>query len=408
MAGATSMQYLYLPATVTAAPLPSLNLKHAITNSSDHNHPAMPAASSSSASLTTDYVTYPLTRRNGRAYLRDPENTYPLPCDLAEIHRQHLRSLVLMRVFGTPFCTPHFGDQPPKRVLEIACGSGLWSNACHEYFTHQGHTNVSFTGVDIVNLAPDLQKQGINWQFKRHDLRKPKLPFPDDYFDFVFIKDASLFPSSAETQAVPFTETLRVLRSGGVLEIWDSDLIFRTLLPNPLRAPGLSDEAQEQANITGTYTIFPATPFADAQNKYLKDYNAWVQKTLERRKLAAMPCAVIGLEFSSEAEEFSSVGNRRIAIPLGEVKWERESQGSITDHSGRKSWTADQLSLRRTALLTIIQMIESMEPLLMEASGKGKDEWDRWWTGMTTDLLQKDGAASGECLEVGAWWGQKK
>ena len=52
-------------------------------------------------------------------------------------------------------------------------------------------------------------------------------------------------------------------------------------------------------------------------------------------------------------------------------------------------------------------MIEGLEPMLMEASGKSKDEWDRWWAAMITDLLHDEGTANGECLEVGAWWGQK-
>ena len=320
-----------------------------------------------------------------------------------------MRSLILMRVFGAPFCTPHFDEQPPKRVLELACGSGLWSNTCHDYFARRGYLNISFTGLDIVNLAPDLHKQGVNWQFRRHDLRKPRLPFPDGYFDFVFIKDAGICPSGSELQALPLGEPLRVLKSGGVLEVWDSDLIFRTLLPNPPHAPGLSDVDKEQADATGTYTIFSATPFADAQNRYLRDYNAWAQEALERRKLTSMPCAMIGLSFTAESESFKSVGSRRIAIPLGEVRWERDAHGEAPhEREQRKALTPDQLSLRQTALLTIVQMIESMEPMLMEASGKGRDEWDRWWTGMTTDLLQKGGVASGECLEVGAWWGQKR
>jgi hypothetical protein len=118
---------------------------------------------------------------------------------------------------------------------------------------------------------------------------------------------------------------------------------------------------------------------------------------------------MIGLSFTAESESFKSVGSRRIAIPLGEVRWERDAHGEAShEREQRKALTPDQLSLRQTALLTIVQMIESMEPMLMEASGKGRDEWDRWWTGMTTDLLQKGGVASGECLEVGAWWGQKR
>ncbi|KMU75991.1 SAM binding motif containing protein [Coccidioides immitis RMSCC 3703] len=357
MAGPAGLSYLYIPPTSFA----SDSKQHEYYNLSSMTI----ASSSSTSSSSTDYTTYPLISHNGRTYLRDPDNPYPLPCDLAEIHRQSLRSLMLMHVFGAPFCSPHFNEDPPKRVLEIACGSALWSNACHEYFAKRGHSNISFTGIDIINIAPDLQKQS----------------------------------------AVPLAEPLRVLRPGGVLEVWESDFIFRSLLPDPPAAPGLSERDQEQADATGTYTIFPATPFADAQNPYLRDYNSWAEKAFELRKLTPMPCATINLSFTSESESFQSVDSRRIAIPLGEVKWEHTSNGGTTP---RKHLTEDQLTLRHTALLNVVQMIESMEPILMEASEKGKAEWDRWWAGMTQDLLQKDGVASGECLEVGAWWGQKR
>jgi len=41
--------------------------------------------------------------------------------------------------------------------------------------------------------------------------------------------------------------------------------------------------------------------------------------------------------------------------------------------------TEDQAALRYTALLVVIQMIESLEPLLKEVSGKNQEEWQRWW-----------------------------
>ena len=208
-----------------------------------------------------------------------------------------------------------------------------------------------------------------------------------------------------------------MLKSGGTLEIWDSDYIIRTLLPNPPVAPGLSDEQLEQAEDTATYTISAATPFAQAQNPYLKDYNAWATKAFERRKLTGVPCAFIGMAFSSETESFRDYGSRRIAIPLSEVRWEKEfhvRKGSLgladsTRGARTQRWTLtpDQLALRRTALNTIVQMIEGLESMLVEASGKSKDEWDRWWAAMITDLLQNEGTSNGECLEVGAWWGQK-
>lgn len=365
--------------------------------------PTYARTSSSSLSSATDYSSYPLIRQGDRTYLRDPENIYPLPCDLPEIHRQTLRTLMLLRVFGGPFCTPFAPDSPPKRVLEIACGSGLWSSLCHDYFARRGHPNVSFTGIDVVSLAPDLRKRGVNWQFKRHDLRKARLPFPDDYFDFVFIKDAGLCPSSPAQHASGLNEPLRVLKSGGALEVWDSDWLFRSLLPNPAPARKLASREQQIADTTATYTFSSATPFTGAQNRFLQDYNTWVETAFDRRKLSALPCATIGLSFNAEVDVLEKVDSRRIAIPLGELRWEREGQARA-----RKPLTPAQASIRRTALLTVIQMIEGMEAILMEASGKSRDEWDRWWAAMAADLVQKGGFSSGECLEVSAWWGRKR
>ncbi|PYH46708.1 class I SAM-dependent methyltransferase [Aspergillus saccharolyticus JOP 1030-1] len=388
-------------------------LAPAAASGSDHHSTAsstgitLAATSTSSLSSLNDYSNFPLIRHGDRTYLRDPDNQYPLPCDLPEIHRQTLRSLMLMRVFGGPFCNPHMADRAPKRVLDLACGSGLWSSMCHDYFARRGHRTVSFNGIDIVSVAPDLRKKGVNWQFKRHDLRKPRLPFPDDYFDFVFIKDAGMFPSSAAQQASGLSEPLRVLKSGGILEVWDSDWVFRSLLPNPAPARKLASREQETADATATYTFSSATPFTRAQNKFLQDYNTWLEKAFDQRKLTALPCATMGLSFNAEVDVLEKVDSRRIAIPLGELRWEREGYGKETSSGTRRQLTADQLSIRRTALLTVIQMIEGMEHILMEASGKTKDEWDRWWAAMMTDLFQKDGLANGECLEVCAWWGRK-
>ena len=356
-----------------------------------------------------------LTRKSGRLFLRDSTAPYPLPCDLAEVHRQTLRSMLLMQVFDAPYCAPYFEDNHPRKVLEVACGSGAWSTACHDYFGRDA--GVSFTGLDILPLAPDLARSGVKWQFVQHDLRKNPLPFPDETFDFVFVKDTGLCSSAASLQAEPLAELIRVLKSKGTLEVWDSDLIIRALLPNPPVAPGLSEEQLEQAEETATYTISAATPFAQAQNQYLRDYNAWAKKAFEKRKLTGVPCAFISMAFSTETDSFLNYGSRRIAIPLSEIRWERDPSirkpsighaDATIDSRGRgRILNKDQLAMRRTALNTVVQMIEGMESILMDASEKSKDEWDRWWAAMITDLLQNEGTSNGECLEVGAWWGQK-
>lgn len=368
--------------------------------------------------LSVSEMSIPFVHRNGRRFLRETReaSSYPLPVDLAELHRQNLRTLMLMQGFGTPFCSTF--DDPPKRVLEIACGSALWSSSCHEYFKTQGHNSVSFTGLDIVCLAPDLKKQGVNWRFVQHDIRRRPLPFKDGEFDLIFVNDGmAIIAAGADVPINPLTSFKRYLRPGGVVEVWETDSIFRCLLPEPPKAPGTAAEDADQAEKTATYTISAFTPFTKAQNVYIQDYNVWAEKALQKLGLTVTPCAVMGFSVSSESDAYEDIGSRRIAIPFSRIRWESddisskgrgkadsEETSAIKKH---KTLTSDQAALRRTALNITVGLIESLEPLLMEESGKKQDEWDRWWGNMTNDLLEKDGTVNGECLEAGAWWARK-
>jgi Methyltransferase domain len=272
----------------------------------------------------------------------------------------------------------------------------------------------------------------MKWRFVQHDLRRTPLPFNDEEFDLVMVKDLSLVVNTTNNmQQVLMDEYLRILRPGGSLEIWDGDHTLRMLLPHvPLSKAaddsGSEDQEQERANATGAYTLTAQTPLTTPQNQYLVEYNAWIAKALEQRKLTSMPCTHIRPMLLQEAD-LAEIESKRLAIPLGEVRWERESiGGAITKDSTsargnqkpptagkaseleRRNLTTAQAALRRTALLTVVQHIEALEPLLREASGKGQDEWDRWQSNMMNDLLRQNGTSWGECLEVGAWWATKK
>jgi ubiquinone/menaquinone biosynthesis C-methylase UbiE len=367
----------------------------------------------------------PFARRHGRRYLRDTTLPYPLPCDLTEIHRQTLRTMLLFQVFNGPICSPAFDSKPPKRVLEVGCGTGFWSVMCHKHFSQRGFSSISFTGIDIAPLAPRMESDDdMNWRFVQHDLRKTPLPLRDDEFNLIMVKDMSLIMPTGAMQQALMDEYLRVLKPGGTLEIWDGDHSIRRLLPHP--TPGSKespddseDEEQAHTNAMGTYTLSPQTPLATAQNQYLADYNTWLAKSLELRKLTPMPCTTMRAMLLQESEDLAEIDQRRLAIPLGEVRWEREGVGGTvtqgatakgkSKESDRKILTAAQAALRRTALLTVVQMIESLEPMLKEASGfKAQDEWDKWQGSMMNDLFKNNGTSLGECLEVGAWWARKK
>lgn len=370
----------------------------------------------------------PFTTRNGRRYLRDTTTPYPLPCDLTELHRQTLRTMLLCQVFNGPICSPAFNNKPPKRVLEVGCGTGFWSVMCHRYFSQRGFNSISFTGVDIAPLASRVgDNHDMNWRFVQHDLRRVPLPFRDDEFNLIMVKDMGMIVPVLQQQSI-MDQFMRVLKPGGTLEFWDGDHTLRMLLPH---APPSTkeeeddseDEEQVHTNAMGTYTLTPQTPLAAPQNQYLMDFNLWITKALEARSLTPMPCVTIRPMLLQEIETLEEIDYRRLAIPLGEVRWEREGVGGAVTQgtnggaisskgknreSDRKLLTAGQAALRRTALQTVVQMIEALEPILREASGKGQDEWDRWYGNMMTDLLKNNGTSWGECLEVGAWWARKK
>lgn len=386
---------------------------------------AMRASISSTSTQSTrdDSISHssPFVLRHGRRYLRDLP--YPLPCDLPELQRQNLHTLLATTVIGRPLGSTPSPDNPPSKVLEIACGSGYWSSLCHEYLSGQGYDDLSFTGLDIVPLAGDLRKQGIDWRFVQHDLKKIPLPFDDGEFDIVVMKDLSMVVPLGQPSQRVLDEAVRILKEGGTLEIWETDHIIRSILPHPPAPPGKNPEDDACAASTGTFLISTLTPFAEVQNKFLQDSNNWIQEALGKRKLTATPCARVTEMLLQEPDTLQGVGNRRIAIPLGELRWERESaterivprrRGSEVTKPKKNSLgiesntlTDDQAALRYTALLVVIQTIESLEPLLKEVSGKNQEEWQRWWGWMMTNLLEQKGASSGECLEVGVWWAQK-
>lgn len=377
--------------------------------------------------ITNEHTLQPFISRNGHRYLRDVTLPYPLPCDLAETHRQTLRTMLLLQVFNGPLCSPFFQTEPPMRVLEVACGSGYWSEMCHRHFSKQGFKSISFTGIDIAPPAvpvETLENSHINWHFVQHDLRKVPLPFKDEEFCIVMVKDVSMVIPMTDMEQKLMDEYLRILKPGGTLEIWDGDHSLRMLLPSSQiianeEQDKTSDKTILNKNLKGKYLLTPETSFAVPKNPYLNEYNIWVSKLLGARNLSSMPCTTMLPLLIQESESLQDISSRRFAIPLGKVRWENECvgeskadcecipEGKVKIHESNFS-NATQNALRRTALMTVIQMIESLEPLLREASGKDPDEWDYWMESMMSDLLQGNGASWGECLEVGAWWARKK
>ncbi|PNY27405.1 Uncharacterized protein TCAP_02667 [Tolypocladium capitatum] len=377
-----------------------------------------------SATGDSPLASRPFVLRNGRTYVNDTTLPYPLPSDLTELHRQSLRTLLLIQLFGAPVCSPSLTKRPPQRVLEIGCGSGFWSMMCHRYFKGRGHGGISFTGIDIAPLSPGSASmptdaanpdQDMKWTFVHHDMRQMPWPLPTEEFDLVMVKDTSLIMTNARRQDY-IDEYLRLLKPGGTMEVWDSDHLIRMLRPHiPGSAQTADADEQEAAASLGAYVMSSNTPLSAPLNTFLVEYNNWLTRALETRDLSPVPCTFIGYGLLQESETLSDVRSRRLAVPLSEVRWEHGGLGTVVtkgkDVSSSKmehgTLTAGQHAVRQTALLTVVQQVQALEPILREVSGKSQDEWDVWLGKMMSDLMGEGGASWGECLEVGAWWAKK-
>ena len=301
---------------------------------------------------------------------------------------------------------------------------------CHRYFAQHGHHNISFTGVDIAPLATSPGFSGtdsrpdcdMKWRFVQHDLRRTPWPFKDAEFDLIMVKDISM-AATTSFQQLQMEEVIRTLRPGGTVELWDSDHTIRMLRPhNPVPQGNGEDEEFDHAESLGAYVMTANTPLSAPLNNYLVEYNGWLSKAFDARSLSVVPCTILGPMLLQESEVLSEVRSRRLAVPLCEMRWEREGVGGTVTKGGktyieskgksrgvqrRGPLSAGQSALRRTALLTVVQMIQSLEPVLREVNGKRQDEWDGWAGKMMGDLMG-GGTAWGECLEVGAWWAKKR
>lgn len=385
-----------------------------------------------------------LTMEDGRVRADRKVNPYPLPIDGPEVNRQNLFLMNVMHAFGGPFCSPQFAQASPSqdqplRVLEVACGSAAWSHACHDYFVRKGIHNVAFYGLDLYNMTPNFRKLGINFTFVRHDIRLKKkrkdnahendndkkndeqaqaqaqaesIPFREEFFDFIFIKDASLIT----TIDCGFIEKyLALLKPGGSIEVWDSEHKFRTLRPQK-PGSGLSSDARAQAEKTKTYAIGPRTSWAmySTKNPRLQEYNAWVEKGFNERKLSVAPSSTISNVFLVESDLLQGIGRRRLAIPLNRMPWERgyetgkheEAKKMQQDPSSAGTLTQEQLALRQTTMTSVVSFIAGMEPLLKNAAGTDMEDWDLWWSALAHTLRTEE--YEPVSLEVGAWWGQKR
>lgn len=395
--------------------------------------------SSTSLSSSTGTIRDGTVWKAGRRYLDDADcpGVYPLPIDLTETHRQEMLTQLGQIVFGAPFLSTRLLEKPPRRVLDLGCDAGFWSMLCHQYFSGQlgkeerggggGETleggqqqhRISFVGIDVKPPPADADEcyraLGMDWEYIQHDLSETPWPVADESFDVVMAKDLAL-ALDGRAYANIVGEYTRVLKPGGILEIWEHDYILRNLTPKIQQQHHHHHHhhqgnnamgAGRQLDRMGVYSADNSSLLLPTTNAYAVEYNQWITTGLAARQLPAVPCsfisAMLGAGLVEGTEKLGRMLSRRVAVPLvaGPVRWEQEQEQE--GRAGPRVLSDEQKAVRQTALDTFVGMVEAFEPVLREASGKDQAGWDAWAAKAKRNWLQEGGFAFGEFLELAAW-----
>ncbi|CAO3657443.1 unnamed protein product [Mucor hiemalis] len=121
----------------------------------------------------------------------------------------------------------------PARVLDVACGSGVWVLEMATAFPHS-----EFYGIDFACLYPNTIKPA-NTYFNQGDILDPEgFPYPDEYFDYIHMRLVYNCFSILDLKFV-LGEIYRVLKPGGYVELRDIDPIIKN--PGPTADKFFSD-----------------------------------------------------------------------------------------------------------------------------------------------------------------------
>ncbi|KAG9305826.1 hypothetical protein G9A89_001115 [Geosiphon pyriformis] len=152
----------------------------------------------------------------GREALNPRNSIFGTPINLAEQDRLQTQHFLLKYVWGSNFSSPvtqilEFGG---AKVLDVGCGPGTW---CLDMATD--YESSEFFGIDISPLFPSHIKPP-NTTFLLADILSG-LPFQDNYFDFIYLRNMSLEFTVKQCKEIVIPELTRIVKPGGFIECMD-------------------------------------------------------------------------------------------------------------------------------------------------------------------------------------------
>ncbi|RUS30478.1 S-adenosyl-L-methionine-dependent methyltransferase [Jimgerdemannia flammicorona] len=153
----------------------------------------------------------------GRTYHDIKSSVYILPSDDREIDRLILHHYCIKLGFNGNLIAPVEDIlNEGGRVLDIGCGPGIWAlEIAHDFEV--------FHGIDLVPMFPQ-QIKPPNVEFAISNVLE-RLPFPDNYFDFVQMRSFVVALRTYEWP-VAIQEIFRVVKPGGWAQLIDIDQKF--------------------------------------------------------------------------------------------------------------------------------------------------------------------------------------
>ncbi|TDZ35512.1 putative methyltransferase tdiE [Colletotrichum spinosum] len=192
------------PPTTGPAPAPDAD----DTDTSDSDSSLGADVQSSTASLRSSILRY--REENGRTYHAYKDGSYLIPNDEPESERLDLQHhLFLLTLNDRLHLAPLSPDSPPRRVLDIGTGTGIWAADFADL-----HPDSHVVGVDLSPIQPAFVPPNVSFQI---DDVEEEWTFGQK-FDFVYSR---MMTSAVADFPKLFSQAHDNLNPGGWFEIAD-------------------------------------------------------------------------------------------------------------------------------------------------------------------------------------------
>ncbi|CAJ2502347.1 Uu.00g097410.m01.CDS01 [Anthostomella pinea] len=130
-------------------------------------------------SITSSVSAY--REENGRTYHAYSDGSWHYPNDPWELERLDWQFVCLKRLFNDKnYFAPWTQQRPPRRILDIATGTGMWAIEVAEEFE-----SATVIGTDLSPVQPELVPPNLH--FYIHDARTNDWWWPDP-FDYIHLR----------------------------------------------------------------------------------------------------------------------------------------------------------------------------------------------------------------------------